>query len=73
MRREFFGPPGDTRWNLARLQRATKHFTHHDIDIRDRERIFWHSSARIASIASFIARRSLRTTKPAKFRWSISM
>ena len=40
MRREFFGPPGDTRWNLARLQRATKHFTHYDVDIRDREGIF---------------------------------
>src|ERR1700723_623649 len=39
MRREFFGPPGDTGWNLSRLQQATKHFTHHDIDIRDRERI----------------------------------
>ncbi len=40
MRREFFGPPGDTRWNLARLQRATKHFKHYDVDIRDREGVF---------------------------------
>jgi CDP-paratose 2-epimerase len=39
MRREFFGPPGDTRWNLSRLQHSTKNFTHHDVDIRDRDRI----------------------------------
>lgn len=40
MRREFFGPPGDTTWNLARLRGMTRHFTHHDLDIRDRERVF---------------------------------
>src|SRR5690348_14740074 len=39
MRREFFGPQGDTRWNLERLRQATKKFTHHDLDIRDRARI----------------------------------
>lgn len=37
MRRDFFGPDGDTTWNLEQLQRATKRFTHHDLDIRDRE------------------------------------
>jgi CDP-paratose 2-epimerase len=36
MRREFFGEPGDTTWNLNRLRNATKKFTHHNIDIRDR-------------------------------------
>jgi len=36
MRREFFGPQGDTRWNLDRLRNATKKFTHHELDIRDR-------------------------------------
>jgi CDP-paratose 2-epimerase len=36
MRRMFFGDPGDTSWNLDRLQRVTKNFRHHDIDIRDR-------------------------------------
>jgi CDP-paratose 2-epimerase len=36
MRREFFGEPGDTTWNLDRLRQATKKFTHHNIDIRDR-------------------------------------
>jgi len=36
MRREFFGPQGDTRWNLDRLRQATKKFTHHELDIRDR-------------------------------------
>src|ERR1700690_874083 len=36
MRRQFFGAAGDTTWNLDRLRRATKQFTHHSIDIRDR-------------------------------------
>src|SRR5215469_10201277 len=36
MRRAFFGAPGDTLWNLRRLQAAAKNFTHADIDIRDR-------------------------------------
>lgn len=36
MRREFFGPDGDTTWNLERLRRATTQFTHHALDIRER-------------------------------------
>ncbi|MBI1892855.1 MAG: NAD-dependent epimerase/dehydratase family protein [Candidatus Rokubacteria bacterium] len=36
MRRDFFGPDGDTTWNLERLKKATRRFTHHDLDIRDR-------------------------------------
>jgi CDP-paratose 2-epimerase len=40
MRREFFGPAGDTIWNLERLKGATRHFTHIDLDLRDRERVF---------------------------------
>jgi CDP-paratose 2-epimerase len=36
MRRIFFGDPGDTTWNLERLRNATKNFTHHNLDIRDR-------------------------------------
>src|SRR5438477_8284586 len=40
MRRVFFGPAGDTRWNLARLRRSTRNFTHADLDIRDREGLF---------------------------------
>ena len=36
MRRVFFGPAGDTLWNLERLKRATKRFTHVELDIRDR-------------------------------------
>lgn len=39
MRREFFGPPGDTLWNLERLKGATRRFTHSAIDIRDRTKI----------------------------------
>ena len=37
LRREFFGAEGDTLWNLRRLQRVVPSFTHHDLDIRDRE------------------------------------
>lgn len=36
MRRVFFGPAGDTLWNLTRLKGVTKNFTHADLDIRDR-------------------------------------
>jgi CDP-paratose 2-epimerase len=36
MRRDFFGPDGDTTWNLERLRRITRHFVHHHLDIRDR-------------------------------------
>jgi CDP-paratose 2-epimerase len=35
MRRMFFGPAGDTLWNLERLKGATKRFAHVDLDIRD--------------------------------------
>lgn len=35
----FFGPQGDTRWNQQRLQRLIPEFVHHEIDIRDRERM----------------------------------
>jgi len=37
MRRDFFGPDGDTTWNLERLRRITTRFTHHGLDIRDRQ------------------------------------
>jgi CDP-paratose 2-epimerase len=36
MRRDFFGPDGDTTWNLRRLKSMTQCFNHHDLDIRDR-------------------------------------
>ncbi|EFO79239.1 NAD-dependent epimerase/dehydratase [Oscillochloris trichoides DG-6] len=36
MRRDFFGPDGDTTWNLHRLRKTTRHFTYHHQDIRDR-------------------------------------
>jgi CDP-paratose 2-epimerase len=39
MRRVFFGPPGDTLWNLERLKGITKRFTPTALDIRDREGI----------------------------------
>jgi len=39
MRRVFFGPAGDTLWNLDRLKSITKRFTHVALDIRDRTAI----------------------------------
>jgi CDP-paratose 2-epimerase len=39
MRREWFGAPGDTRWNLEWLQKTTRRFSHLDLDIRDRPRM----------------------------------
>ena len=36
MRMEFFGPQGDTSWNLQRLLEQTNRFVHVDLDIRDR-------------------------------------
>src|SRR5262245_28133109 len=37
MRASFFGPQGDTRWNQERLRTEHPEFTHHELDIRDRE------------------------------------
>jgi CDP-paratose 2-epimerase len=39
MRQVFFGPAGDTLWNLQRLKNSCKRFTHAAIDIRDRAAI----------------------------------
>ena len=39
MRRDFFGPDGDTLWNLERVQRLTQYFHHYHLDIRDRPAI----------------------------------
>jgi CDP-paratose 2-epimerase len=36
MRADFFGPKGDTLWNLRRLQSETRNFDHHNLDIRNR-------------------------------------
>jgi len=35
----FFGPEGETRWNQQRLVKELPHFTHHELDVRDREGI----------------------------------
>lgn len=40
MRMEFFGPEGDTRWNLAWIKKNTRNFIHLDIDIRNRQDVF---------------------------------
>src|SRR5215210_1423244 len=39
MRADFFGPKGDTTWNLNRLKSATKNFQHNQLDIRDRSAV----------------------------------
>ena len=39
MRREFFGPQGDTAWNRKRLEEKFADFRHHEMDIRDRAKI----------------------------------
>jgi CDP-paratose 2-epimerase len=36
-RADFFGPQGDTTWNRAQLERECPAFTHHELDIRDRD------------------------------------
>src|SRR5207302_7996935 len=36
MRADFFGPQGDTLWNLRRLQGAAPRFRHFSVDIRNR-------------------------------------
>ena len=40
MRRVFFGQQGDTYWNLEHLLETMGHFTHHEMDIRDRAAVF---------------------------------
>lgn len=39
MRRDFFGPRGDTTWNRQRLEARCKRFTFQPIDVRDRAAI----------------------------------
>ena len=39
MRADFFGPDGDTSWNLQRLQGDLPGYRHHVVDIRDRAAI----------------------------------
>jgi CDP-paratose 2-epimerase len=39
MRKDFFGPDGDTSWNRARLEERFKTFHHREVDIRNRQRV----------------------------------
>ena len=39
MRRDFFGPEGDTSWNQKRLEQEFAGFRHHEVDIRDRAKV----------------------------------
>jgi CDP-paratose 2-epimerase len=40
MRRDFFGPAGDTTWMLAYLKQKCPGFQHYDVDIRNRMAVF---------------------------------
>ena len=40
MRADFFGPDGDTSWNLCRMQQAYPQFRSFNLDIRDRLGLF---------------------------------
>ena len=35
----FFGPQGDTSWRLKELQNSITEFSHHELDIRDRQSV----------------------------------
>lgn len=39
MRADFFGPDGDTRWNVRRLESLHPNFKNYEVDIRDRKTI----------------------------------
>ena len=39
MRADFFGPQGDTRWNLERIKQNCPGFCHHKLDIRNRAQL----------------------------------
>ena len=39
MRADFFGPQGDTTWNLRQLEATCRRFEHNALDIRDREAV----------------------------------
>ena len=39
MRADFFGSQGDTRWNQDRLARECNRFTHHELDMRNRQEV----------------------------------
>jgi len=40
MRSYFFGSEASTAWNTNQLKRTLRNFTHHDLDVRDREGVF---------------------------------
>lgn len=37
LRGDFFGPDGDTTWNLERISGLARRFTHHALDVRNRQ------------------------------------
>ena len=39
MRRYFFGEEGSTEWNTEQLRHSLKNFTHHAVDVRDRDAV----------------------------------
>ena len=39
LRKFFFGEKGDTSWNTKRMSKDLNHYTHHNVDIRDQEKV----------------------------------
>src|SRR5438132_11029303 len=71
MRRVFFGPAGDTLWNLERLKGVTKRFAHAALDIRDRagiEELF--RTQRFDLIVHCARSEERRVGKECRSRWS---
>jgi len=67
MRADFFGPPGDTRWNQRRIQQACPRFVHHEADIRDRialDRLFQDLSPDAVVHAAAQPSHDLAATRP---------
>jgi CDP-paratose 2-epimerase len=67
MRKDFFGPQGDTLWNCNRLRDTFKSFRYREVDIRDRQRLLdVVAEIRPAAIVHAAAQPShdLATTRP---------
>jgi hypothetical protein len=57
MRKDFFGPQGDTLWNRDRLQKNFKTFRYLEVDVRDRNES-WRSWQKSGPRQSFIQPRT---------------
>jgi CDP-paratose 2-epimerase len=67
MRGYFFGKDGSTKWNLDRLRKEVgERYTHHDVDIRDRDGLLklFAALGKNGRPGHPLRRRSRRTTGP---------